>query len=325
MADDNVLSAIGGFAEGVQSVLVPYLVNKANRDQEYQNQVRLLQTKNKLESIPAGRIDQLSGIKTGLSPTDSVSPHELPVIEKRIGEQSAYQKLLAEQQFKQQEHKNAILSVEDSIKLGVPYGTTSQNAYGKTPTQKPGQDFKSANEMRKEFIDRPEVKEFMTTNTSVNSMDSLLKNARNGNIQNKVALDQALITLYNKMTDANSTVRESEYARTPENLSTVNRITGAIEKLKQGGAGLTDEDRDALVLGAKIITNERGASFSRAHASYSKLAQQYQIDPSLVTGTLPKFKPFEIGTPVVTPPPGSEAKKNKTIDEIYTEVGLSRK
>ena len=151
----------------------------------------------------------------------------------------------------------------------------------------------SAN-LRTEFINRPEVKDFVAVATQVKSMDALLKSALDGNMKNKLALDQGLITMYNKLTDPNSVVRESEYARTPENIPTINRIVGAIAKVEAGGAGLTDEDRAALVVGAKIIANERGRTYQATREGYEKLAPSLNADPSAVTGTLPTFKEFTL-------------------------------
>ena len=192
----------------------------------------------------------------------------------------------------------------------VPKGSI----FGKTQSE--GKDFQTANQLRKEFIDRPEVKEFVTVNTQVKSMDALLKSALSGNMKNQAALDQGLITMYNKLTDPNSVVRESEYARTPENLPTINRIIGAIQKVKEGGAGLTNEDRQALVLGARIIGNERGKEFRRSKESYTSLSGKYGIDPSLVVGTLPDFSGYatEIaipGTEITSPNTGLDSKASE--------------
>lgn len=148
--------------------------------------------------------------------------------------------------------------------------------------------------LRNEFINRPEVKEFQTVGTNVKTMDSLLRSALSGNMQNKLALDQSLITMYNKLTDPNSVVRESEYARTPENIPVMNRISGAIQKVQAGGAGLTDEDRKALVIGAKIIANERGGTYSRTRQGYVDLANRGGVDPFFVTATMPEFNPYSL-------------------------------
>lgn len=145
------------------------------------------------------------------------------------------------------------------------------------------QDLMDSTKLREEFINRPETKDYLTVSTNVRAMDSLLADSMAGNVNSKVALDQALITMYNKLTDPQSVVRESEYARTPQNLPLVNAISGAIQKVQQGGAGLTDQDRQALVAGAKIIADERGKTYNATLASYEDLGNQYGIDPSLIT------------------------------------------
>ncbi len=157
------------------------------------------------------------------------------------------------------------------------------------------QELVDSTKIREEFINRPEVKEYVTINTQVKSMDSLLKQAKSGNVKNKLALDQALITMYNKLTDPNSVVRESEYARTPENLPLLNRLQGALLKVEQGGAGLTDPDRDALVWGAKVIANERGKTFNETLQSYEDLAGQYGIDTPLITRGLKQHTEYNMG------------------------------
>lgn len=157
-------------------------------------------------------------------------------------------------------------------------------------------DLLDSTKIREEFINRPEVKEYTTVNTQVRSMDSLLKRAKEGNVQNKLALDQALITMFNKLTDPNSVVRESEYARTPQNLPLANAFSGALEKLEKGGAGITDKDREALVWGAKVIANERGRTFNETLQGYTDLSNQYGIEPSLVSRGLQPHQDFALGT-----------------------------
>jgi hypothetical protein len=168
------------------------------------------------------------------------------------------------------------------IKANSPAEKSKQKRY----------DLIDSTKIRDEFINRPEVKEYVTINTQVSSMDALLKKAKAGDVQNKVALDQALITMYNKLTDPNSVVRESEYARTPENLPLVNRLKGAIQKVNLGGAGLTDSDREALVWGAKVIADERGKTYTQTLKSYEDLAEEYDIDKKLVNRGLAPHKNY---------------------------------
>jgi hypothetical protein len=164
----------------------------------------------------------------------------------------------------------------------------------------------TAGNLRKEFIDRPEVKEFQIINTQVKSMDSLLQRARAGDLAGRNFLDQSLITIFNKINDPTSVVRESEYARTPEGLALTNRLQGAVEKIAQGGAGLTDQDREDLVSAAKIIANTRGGTYAQTRSGYVNLAQQMTLDPSLITATMPEFSPYEMvgGTRTAPSPRG---------------------
>jgi hypothetical protein len=150
----------------------------------------------------------------------------------------------------------------------------------------------NATKLRQEFINRPEVKDYVTVSTNVKAMEGLLKTAVDTNsAENFVAIDQGLITMYNKLTDPASVVRESEYARTPGNLPIVNRIYGAIGKLQQGGAGLTNEDRQALVDGAKIILKERGNQYNSTLNDYVDLSSQYGLDKNMIVRGMEPFEP----------------------------------
>jgi len=159
---------------------------------------------------------------------------------------------------------------------------------GTLPSKK-GDTLKVASELRKEFIDRPEIKEFTTVKSKVDAMDGLLKSSNEGDMQSKLALDQGLITMFNKITDPNSVVRESEYERTPSNLSLANRFDGALQKLKKGGAGLTDEDRRALVFGAKVIAQGMAKTYNKRRSDYQTLSQKYDVDPELVLGGMEEY------------------------------------
>ena len=175
----------------------------------------------------------------------------------------------------------------------------------KSPQDTRRSEFLDTSRIRQEFLNRPEVKEYVTINTNVRTMDTILREAQRTGQVNKVSLDQALITMYNKLTDPNSVVRESEYARTPENLPLVNRLSGAIQKVTKGGAGLTDADRDALVWGAKVIANERGRTFNTALSDYTDLSQRYGMEQELVTRGLQPHQAYTFaGSPTQGSRPG---------------------
>lgn len=105
--------------------------------------------------------------------------------------------------------------------------------------------------LRKEFNNLPEVKEYNQTVPKIKSMEKAF--AESKKTKNFVAVDQALITLFNKLTDPNSVVRESEYARTAENIPLLNQIKGKVEKIAKGGAGLTQDERGALMKMAQLM------------------------------------------------------------------------
>lgn len=74
-----------------------------------------------------------------------------------------------------------------------------------------------------------------------------------GNAQ-PVFVDQALISLFNKITDPASVVRESEFNRTAESLGILDRVRALPQKIKEGGAGLTDQNRADLVMISRALT-----------------------------------------------------------------------
>lgn len=146
--------------------------------------------------------------------------------------------------------------------------------------------------LRNEFQALPTIKDFQVVRNQVNAMDSLVKNIKAGDGESALALDQGLITMFNKITDPQSVVRESEYERTAQNLSLANRFQGAFEKLQKGGAGLTTDDREALVFGAKVIADSRGGQYNEVISNFESMANEFGVKPELVTGGYGKFEPF---------------------------------
>lgn len=143
-------------------------------------------------------------------------------------------------------------------------------------------------DLRKEFQATDTVRDFQVIKNQVSGMDALMNNLKDE--KSRLALDQGLITLFNKITDPTSVVRESEYERTPQNLSLINRFSGAIEKLEKGGAGLTNEDRQSLVFGAKTIAKARGDIYNKVLDNYSNLATEFGVKPELVTSGYGRYE-----------------------------------
>jgi len=139
---------------------------------------------------------------------------------------------------------------------------------------------KFAASLRKEFNNLPDVKETNEALPKINSMRKAMEEAKTTN--NYVAVDQALISLYNKLTDPTSVVRESEYARTAENLPVLNAIKGKMQKVVKGGAGLTSSDRAALMQMAELMNKGYQDIRNRRVQEYSGYATSGGVDPSHV-------------------------------------------
>lgn len=134
------------------------------------------------------------------------------------------------------------------------------------------------------------VKNFSEIKRNFRTMESALEKSST-NKSDKIATDQAIISTFNKLLDPSSVVRESEYARTPEGMGILERAEGYVDKLKRGGAGLTEENRQEIVDMAKrlyLIANEQ---YSQQRVNYSGLAKEYGLNPKLVIGNDLSYTP----------------------------------
>lgn len=136
-------------------------------------------------------------------------------------------------------------------------------------------DFRNESAMRKEFLSLPEVKEYPV----VEQQSQRALKALSDPNKNKVAVDQSIITTFNKMLDPSSVVRESEYARTPQDMAFLNRIKGKIDKLSTGGAGLTDDERQAMFRMVTAFKEVADAQYNEQVNYYSDLATRYGYKP----------------------------------------------
>ena len=94
------------------------------------------------------------------------------------------------------------------------------------------------------------------------------------------AASQAIIFGWNKMLDEGSVVRESEYDRTGESQSLLNRISGRISKLEQGGDGLTlGTVESVLELSEKLKERQDIIKVQRVRPQFNS-AEKYGLDKS---------------------------------------------
>jgi len=150
---------------------------------------------------------------------------------------------------------------------------------------------KYAGDLRKEFNALPEVKDYKETSRKHATMKKAFDTAKTTN--NFVAIDQALITLFNKMTDPQSVVRESEYLRTATDLAIYHRLKGKVSKIAKGGAGLSADDRRALMEMGDKFMDAYSDTYLRSARQYRGFAMEALIDPENVVPVenldVPKF------------------------------------
>lgn len=103
------------------------------------------------------------------------------------------------------------------------------------------------------------------------------------------AIDQAVIISFNKILDPTSVVRESEYERTPADVSLINRSRAWLQRLKKGGK-LTPEDlleiRDTAS-GMEVL--KRNVANQKVN-KYRQMAVDYGLKPDDIAV---EFKPIE--------------------------------
>lgn len=115
-----------------------------------------------------------------------------------------------------------------------PAATGSGSGGVLTPLQAFDRELKLANDFEKYAAGtRQAIAGIQLVNEGYNEAAAALKNGKPLNAQS-----QAVIVGFNKLIDPTSVVRESEYARTPEGASFINRLDAYRIRFMQGGAGL---------------------------------------------------------------------------------------
>ena len=173
-----------------------------------------------------------------------------------------------------------------------------------------------ASSLRKEFNADATYKNYKTIKRSAEGLEAAYQLATSPDTKSRIAADQALGVLFQKMLDPTSVVRESEYARTPEGASFLNRLSSFAPQLQKGGLRLKDEDRMALVEQAKKLLESAQQDLELHIERYSEIARQYGVAPQLVVGIGNKSL---FNTPsanrATEPPPGYKMQRNTRTGE----------
>jgi hypothetical protein len=285
--------------EPVNSNLKPFEVTLPAGTPDSQVQQVASGLTNKQIPIPqvgAGQFGMLSGeddLKQLYLQAAAIYPEKfLPLLQK---DDSGYDKLMAQMLIAQMRNnvtregytsREGIAAENNALRKAIE---AMRDARGNA-----GQDNKDrqyASNLRKEYNNLPEIKEGNSVQPKILSMEKAYAESLKTN--NFVAVDQALITLFNKLTDPTSVVRESEYARTPENIPYFNAIKGKANKILEGGAGLTQAERNALIKMARDMNKgyselrQKRAGEYRGYANLSGLNGDEIINDTYLKGDTP--------------------------------------
>jgi len=143
---------------------------------------------------------------------------------------------------------------------------------------------KFAQSLRKEIKADPLVKDFNIVNTKYRGMKSVMAEfMKNPDKKSRIAVDAAVITLYNKILDPGSVVRESEYARTQQGQALLNRLKSFDEKILQGGTGLAVEELQEILSISKVLRDASKGDYDNAINSYKEnISDIPGVDPENV-------------------------------------------
>lgn len=121
---------------------------------------------------------------------------------------------------------------------------TQEIAKQRRETFKEARDFTKS--MRDEIRLNPILKDFKEVSVRADQMNNTWDLYRSGRVD-AGAVDQALITIFNKMLDPASVVREGEYARTEDQQGFIRSMAAGVDRFFTGGARIDDKMRKSLV------------------------------------------------------------------------------
>ncbi len=273
-------------ATGQPKTLTPSQIAQQRFNQWYAQQP--LEVQKKIQRLSAG-LDKPKKEKTPLTPTQQAQEKFNVWFDKQPSEvQSQIQRLGAGLDKPVTPKAPTTKLIGDRLyeykfeaKKWEPLGIKTEPTRGEVIAQ--------ANTLRKEFNATKAVKNYQTTVRSEAAMRKALELSKSPDTKSRIASDQALGVLFQKMLDPDSVVRESEYARTGEGASALSKIKAFIPKLQKGGLGISDDDRDALHQIALVLLDIEKAAMNKAIDRYTSIANDYGVDPRLIFGNIKKF------------------------------------
>lgn len=146
-------------------------------------------------------------------------------------------------------------------------------------------------DLRKEFNQLPEVKDFKDVRSSWNQVRDL-GNKKNATPQDDIALTYS----YMKMLDPGSVVREGEFATAQNAAGIPDQIRNAYNKSVSGNR-LNPQQRRNMVLSAENVYLGRRKTYNTKAKEYQSYASDYGANPNRVADTFVDTKPKTAGIP----------------------------
>lgn len=148
----------------------------------------------------------------------------------------------------------------------------------------PYQQFQATQSISKDNMSRTSnAREIARQVGIMNKANASIKNGGDVNLGS-----QAIIATFNKILDPTSVVRESEYDRTAQGQSLLERIQGKYDNISSGGAGVTAKTlSDAVALGNEYLKGAQ-ASMLEQNKRAEAMATHFGLDPSFVTSATPQ-------------------------------------
>jgi hypothetical protein len=119
---------------------------------------------------------------------------------------------------------------------------------------------------------------------------------------------QAVLVTFQKILDPSSVVRESEYARSAEGVSALERMQGYSERLASGGAGVPKEALEEMVKTANAFLADLADYNAGVRTRAERTADRYHIPHELIFADMPPApsKATAGASPVSPAPPTQE-------------------
>jgi hypothetical protein len=127
----------------------------------------------------------------------------------------------------------------------------------------------------------------------VGQMKRALEQVKRGEL---FAGSQPIITIFNKILDPTSVVRESEYNRTLEGQPILQQMQGWWDQnFGRGGAGVTAENLEAYVNMAELLAQGNKEYISATRENWRRIANDYGLNPAHIIGDDPNWEQMTEG------------------------------